>query len=253
MVWKAAELKKLIRSVLSKFGLTLVQTKNIPYLSNCDALDPFFSALKGFGFAPKHILDVGANRGNWTRTALKYFPNARFTLVEPQAGLKNHIQDLVESGFDIQWINAGASDTSGSMPLNISGRDDASTFVLSGPEGESTGSRRITVDVKTLNAIVSGNAVPEMVKIDTEGLDLKVLAGASNLLGKTDIFLVEAMVCGTYENSVAEVIKFMSAAGYRLIDITEPNRTPKHGVLWLCELAFLRNGSTLLGAMTSYE
>jgi hypothetical protein len=30
--------------------------------------------------------------------------------------------------------------------------------------------------------------MPDMVKIDAEGLDLKVLAGGSNLLGKTEVF-----------------------------------------------------------------
>lgn len=246
-------MKDLIRTILGRVGLTVVRTKNIQYLSNCDALDPFFSALKGFGFDPKHILDVGANRGSWTRTAAKYFPNARYTLVEPQDQLKKYIQDLVDNGCEIQWITAGASDKSGSMPLSISDHDDRSTFLLAGPEGESAGSRQVTVDVKTLNEIVSGSALPEMVKIDAEGLDLRVLKGASNLLGKTDVFLVEAMVCGPCENSVAEVIKFMSEAGYHLIDITEPNRSPKYGVLWLCELAFLRNGSALMDGMTSYE
>jgi hypothetical protein len=49
---------------------------------------------------------------------------------------------------------------------------------------------------------------------------------------------VEAVVSGNYENSVVEIVKFMANAGYRLIDITDLNRSPKHGVLWLCELAF---------------
>ena len=85
--------------------------------------------------------------------------------------------------------------------------------------------------------------------------DLKVLAGASDLFGKTDIFLVEAAVRtgSAYENSVAAVVSFMAKAGYNLMDITDLNRSPKHGVLWLCELAFLRDGSTLLDAATSYE
>jgi hypothetical protein len=34
-----------------------------------------------------------------------------------------------------------------------------------------------------------------MVKIDAEGFDLKVLEGASDLLGRTDIFLVEVAIC----------------------------------------------------------
>ncbi len=110
------------------------------------------------------------------------------------------------------------------------------------------------IAVKTLNEIVSSSNVdlPDMVKIDAEGFDLNVLRGASNLLGKTEIFLVEAVVCGNYENSVAEVVKFMADAGYCLMDITDLNRSPKHGVLWLCELAFLRVGSPLLNAVTSY-
>ena len=141
------------------------------------------------------------------------------------------------------------------MPLSISHRDDSSTFVLADRHGRSASSQHVTVAVKTLNEIVSGSALPpEMVKIDAEGFDLKVLAGASNLLGKTDIFLVEALVCGSnYETSLAEVMKFMVNAGYRLIDITTPNRSPKYGVLWLCEFAFLRNASPLLQAVTSYE
>lgn len=61
------------------------------------------------------------------------------------------------------------------------------------------------------------------------------------------------MVCGNYENSVAEVVKLMAAAGYRLLDITDLNRSPKHGALWLRELAFLRNDSPLLGHVNSYE
>jgi hypothetical protein len=108
----------------------------------------------------------------------------------------------------------------------------------------------------TLNELVasSGAGLPE--KIDAEGFDLKVLKGASDLLGNTDIFLVEAVVWdagGTYGNSVSEVVRFMVEANYNLIDITDLNRSPKYGVLWLCELAFLRVGSPLWATAPSYE
>jgi hypothetical protein len=45
----------------------------------------------------------------------------------------------------------------------------------------------------------------------------------------------------------------MAGVGYRLIDITSLERSPKHGVLWLCELAFLRKGSLLLDKVDSFE
>ena len=142
----------------------------------------------------------------------------------------------------------------GTLPLIVSYRDDSSTFV---GQHDNPTAQRITVPIITLNQLVasSGAGLPEMVKIDAEGFDLKVLAGASDLLGKTEIFLVEAVVWGAgggYDNSVAEVVRFMVEAGYNLMDITDLNRSPKYGVLWLCELAFLRVGSPLWAGAPSY-
>jgi len=84
-------------------------------------------------------------------------------------------------------------------------------------------------------------------------VDLTVLAEASELLGKTDVFLLEGMVCAGYENSTAEVTKFMAGSGYRLVDNADLSRSPQNGVLWVCELAFPRNGTRLLEGLDSYE
>lgn len=247
-------MKRIVHFVLAKLGYRIVRIENDSTAS--EGLRPFFVLLKQFGFAPKHILDVGANHGCWTRDAIKFFPNARYTLVEPQDRLKTDIQDLLDAGYKIQWVNAGASDREGTLRFTIASRDSGSTFALTEEEARAAGLEQITVPVKTVNEIAAstGGDLPELVKIDAEGLDLKVIAGAGELLGKTDIFLVEGLVCASgYENTAAEVIKVMANAGYRLIDITDLNRSPKYGVLWLCELAFLRVGSTLLDAAKTYE
>jgi hypothetical protein len=92
-----------------------------------------------------------------------------------------------------------------------------------------------------------------LVKVDAEGFDMKVLAGASTLLGRTEIFFAEAVVCcPDYSNTALELVQFMDRAGYRLIDVTELNRSPRHNVLWLVELAFLLRGSKLLASAATY-
>ena len=95
--------------------------------------------------------------------------------------------------------------------------------------------------------------MPELVKIDAKGFDLEVLQSAKTLLGETKVFLLEPAVLCPYENSVATAIQFMAEHGYRLIDITEINCSLKDNLLWLMELAFLHNLSTLLATASSYE
>jgi FkbM family methyltransferase len=217
-------------------------------------LEPFFALLRRYGFNPKHVVDVGANKGGWTRKALGFFPDAYYTLVEPQDNLKQHIKDLIDGGSRIKWINAGVSDVSGTLPFHISYRDDSSTFAsIPGIDKAS----QILIPVRLLDEIVASAQAtsPEMVKIDAEGLDLKVLAGAEKLLSTAEVFFVEVVICTNhpYENTVAKVIRRMDQAGYHVVDITDINRSPKFGVLWLCELAFLKNTSTLFQSATSYE
>ena len=219
-------------------------------------LNSFFPLLKRLGFAPRHIIDIGANHGNWTRVALNFFPDAHYTLVEPQDDLKTNIQDLIDQGYKLRWINAGAGDKPGNLLFTIAHRDDSSSFVPTSRDAQAASLPQVPVAVRTLNEIVasSSSPAPEMVKIDAEGFDLKVLAGASDLFGKTDIFLIEAAVCAPLcENTMLEVVRRMAEAGYRLMDITDLNRSPKYGVLWVCELAFIRNGSPLLNGATSYD
>src|SRR5579862_1923967 len=260
----AAGAKKMVFSTLARFGYRVVRVDNSTRLGyrlvRIDrgptyGLECLFPMLKRLGFAPKHVVDVGANHGRWTRTAIEYFPDACYTLVEPQDGLKVDVQDLIDAGRKIRWVNAGAGDRPGVLPFTICERDDASNFTISEQDARAAGLRRIDVPVRTLDEIVSSSnlPIPDMVKIDAEGFDLKVLAGAGSLIGKTEIFFVEAGVFGDRENSVLRVMQWMSDKGYSLLDLTELNRSPKFGVLWLMELAFLRNASRLLEGAGSYE
>jgi FkbM family methyltransferase len=245
--------KQLLQTLLGCLGYRIVRRHNDP---NATALDRFFYLLKMRGFKPKHILDVGANHGNWTRVALKYFPDIHYTLVEPQDDLKIYVQDLLANNPKIRWIGAGVADKPGTMPFTIAVHDVSSSFAFTADEVKAAGYRQIDLPLTTLNEIVrtSDAPLPDIVKIDAEGFDLRVLAGASDLVGKTDIFLLEAMVCCEgRENTLSRVIQTMTNAGYRVLDFTDLNYSPKYGLLWLCEVAFLRNAAHLLDGADSYD
>jgi FkbM family methyltransferase len=212
-------------------------------LKEFNPLEAFFSLLKEIGYDPVHIVDVGANHGSWTRTALKYFPNAYFTLLEPQKWLEQYFKDLLESNPKVKFYNYGAGSASGSFKFTIGNRDDTSSFRLTEDEAKKQGFSQIDVEVVTLNEfIVKQNLLqPDVIKIDAEGFDLEVLKGSSSFFEKTEIFLVEvAVVAKEIENSFLRVLTYMDQNGYKLFDITELNRPFEPKILWLAELVFIR-------------
>ncbi|WP_414663532.1 FkbM family methyltransferase [Horticoccus sp. 23ND18S-11] len=217
-------------------------------------IESFFQMWARVGTPPELIIDVGANRGLWTRLAIKYFPTAQFLMVEPQLPLKSQSADLLDRP-NVIWLSAGVSDEVGSLLLTLPPRDDSASFSMSAEDARKAGFPQIEVPVLTLNEIARrAGRMPSIVKIDAEGFDLRVLRGASDLFGKTDVFLVECAICCTaFENTLQAVGAVMHAHGYRIIDITDLNRSPKSGSLWLSEVAFLRESSPVLKHFTSYE
>jgi FkbM family methyltransferase len=116
--------------------------------------------LKERGFAPRHLVDVGANHGNWTRKALKYFPEAYYTLVEPQDHLRTHVQDLLARDGRIRWIGAGAGDKTGTLPFSIASFDQCSSFIYTAEAAKAAEMPQIEVPVTTLNDIVRRSDAP---------------------------------------------------------------------------------------------
>lgn len=242
---------KIIHPIASKLGYekkTNAINKANSFNKNT-LLEVFFETIKTIGFTANHIIDVGANHGTWTRETLKYFPDAYYTLIEPQEWLKPSLQDLLDANSKITFIPVGAGSQSGSFKFTIVNRDDSCSFRYTEKEAKAEGYKQVEIPIVTLNEIVAKNTAlpfPDLVKIDAEGLDLEVLEGASNLMGKTEVFLVEAaLFCKEFDNNLLKMVNYMDAKGYTLFDITDLNRPFKLNVLWLTELAFVKKGGKI--------
>jgi FkbM family methyltransferase len=240
-------MKKPLKRIISKLGYTLQKVnKSLPEV-NTNSKDyllfNFYDTLKKMGFKPLHIVDVGANHGTWTREALNYFPEAYYTLLEPQNWLKKSFQDILDTNSKVQFYPVGAGEKEGSFQFTIVDRDDSCTFRYSQEEAKAAGFEQIEIPVVTLNGLLANSElpVPDIIKIDAEGLDIAVLKGASNYLGKTEIFMVEAGVVNKlFDNSFLKLINFMDEKNYRLFEITDINRPFQLQVLWLVELVFVK-------------
>ena len=214
----------------------------------------FFHCIKNLGFDPKHIVDVGANRGTWTRNALQYFPDAHYSMFEPQAYLSASFSDLLKNP-KIKFYAKGAGPCSGMMDLTTSDRDDSFSFSFSKEDAQARGRTQVKAPVVALDEFLPTLALPppDLVKIDAEGWDLEVLKGAENTISNAQVVLMEAAVmCKAFTNSVAKTTGAMDDMGFCLFDITDLNRTQKHNALWLIELAFVKMGGQLDAKVDSY-
>lgn len=247
-------IKKIATKVIHPIATRLGYSQNLQQntFSKNNLLDTFYLILKDIGFNPQHIVDIGANHGTWTREALLFFPNAQYSLLEPQYWLKESMEDLLKANSKITFYPVGAGKETGTFKFTILDRDDSCSFMYSEEEAKSRGYKQIDLPIVTLNDLAKEKNLPtpDIIKIDAEGLDLDVLDGASSFFGKTEIFMIEASVVNKlYENDVLKVLNYMDSKGYRFFEITDLNRPFPKQVLWLVEMAFVKKG----GMVDSYD
>jgi FkbM family methyltransferase len=214
----------------------------------------FFQCIKNLGFNPAHIVDIGANRGTWTRNALQYFPDAYYSLFEPQAYLAASFNDLLKNP-QVKFHAKGVGATSGMMDLTTSDRDDSFSFSFTAEQAQARGRTQVKAPVVALDEFLPTLDLPspDLVKIDAEGWDLEVLKGAEQTICNAQVVLMEAAVLSkAFTNSVAKTTEAMAEKGFCVFDITDLNRTKKHNALWLIELAFVKAGGPLDSKVDSY-
>lgn len=185
-----------------------------------------------------HVFDIGAHIGIFALAAARRVgTQGRVYAFEPAPGtadiLERHVwlngwQDRVEV------VRAAVGDVNGTIPFYVHGTSMAASVsrnnveVLN-PERPETPARAVDARAVTLDQFCSErNIVPDVVKIDVEGAELKVLEGARELLlGEEFPILCEIHPrnmrnCGA---SVEELMAYLDELGYALMPLDETAAT----------------------------
>lgn len=203
--------------------------------------------MKRAGFSPQTALDIGAYVGDWTRMAKEIFPACQVCMFEPQQdkepGLRRLMQELPEVTLK-RTLLGDVPDTSVSFyPLE---------------SGSSTSpSRNMPSDLKpivlpstTLETAVAGTpfARPDLIKIDVQGAELKVLRGGLSVLSAAQVVILEVSLVEEYKGSplFVDVISFMAQQGFRVYDVCTIWRNNRTMSMNEADVIFVRHGSSLL-------
>ncbi len=202
--------------------------------------------LHSLGFDPRFCVDVGAYRGDWAQMCKAVFAQSKILMIEAQAAKHATLEGIVArhpGEFSLEMSLLGATD--GQTVTFSEMETGSSVFAENSPYARNV-VEKATFRLDTL--LTRGSyPTPDFLKLDVQGYELEVLKGASEALRQTTAVLLEASLIPINAGCplLAEVVNFMTAAGFRLFDICGRSRR-RDGALWQTDLIFLREDAKIL-------
>jgi FkbM family methyltransferase len=245
-------MKQLVQKLLGKFGYAIRRTSTLRGHNPGSATRPigvcdlFLEDIRARGFIPRGIVDVGANRGNWTRMALSVFPKTPILMIEPQDEMESYLSELTTAMPNCHFVKAGAGREPGELVQTIWEDSEGSSFLPPvNAEMLRAGKQRKT-QIVTLDNLLAGTFsqfVPDLVKLDVQGFEFEALAGGDSLFGRTEVFILETSLFRFIPGCslTREIIPFMFGKGYELYDVPGYCRRAYDGALGQLDLAFVKS------------
>lgn len=201
--------------------------------------EEFIHHVKSMGFSPKTVIDVGVCYG--TPEIQNNFPLSFHILVEPLVELEGRLQELLKK-FDGEYhlVAAGSEDTE--MKLTIPANGIASATLATRPN---MAEKSRTVPVKKLDSIISRNVQdPILLKTDCQGFDLNVIKGATQILQKTELVIMETNLFHPASDfslaDFGDIVVAMKARGWAVYDIISYQTRPLDSALGYVDVAFVK-------------
>ncbi len=166
-------------------------------------------------------VDIGTNRGQVLREAVRVAPRGRHVAFEPIPGLAAQVSRSFP-GVDCRQKAMGARAESAEF-IHYRALDGWSGLRRSPEVSDERGDPEyITVEVSTLDAEV-GELTPSVIKIDVEGAELDVLEGARRVLSRVRpvvIFEHVASAAAQYGHPRGAPWDLLTELGYRVFSVT---------------------------------
>lgn len=195
------------------------------------------------------IMDVGANTGRAARLLTRLFPASRIWSFEPCKASYDELrqsQDLAH----VKAFHCAIGATDGVAILNKFNGSELNSILPRTAQADSfidptsikeAGSE--DVKMRRLDSVARENGIQRIsfLKIDTQGFELEVLKGSSELLaaGCIDLIQVEVNFVPLYQHqpTFCDILEYLSGFGYGLIGLYDVSRSKKGSIRW-CDAVF---------------
>ena len=174
------------------------------------------------------LVDVGVNRG--TRELYAAFPDVYTLLVEPQQERAPDLEKILTRRPG-EYVIAAAGAAAGTATIRVEPRYPAKSSLFDRADATATGDEveHRDVPVVRLDELCKQRKLsgPYGIKVDTEGFELEVLRGATDVLADTRFVIAEMTVAERFEGGyrASELISLMYAQGFGVRDVLHSTRS----------------------------
>jgi FkbM family methyltransferase len=199
-------------------------------------------AISSRGFSPKMVVDVGAYKGDWSAMVKSIWPHCDLVMIEPNPEQTTSLKSVAaQLGATLYTHLMGA----------IDGEEVEFQIMASGssifPERSDVPRKTVTRQLRTLDSILRSHKPVDLLKIDAQGYELQILAGADHILPNVEAVILEVSLIEVNQGCPLfhEVISYMYERGFVAYDILELHRRPLDGALFQADIFFSRPESAL--------
>jgi FkbM family methyltransferase len=183
-----------------------------------------YRLLRELGGSTRVVVDVGANVGDWSAAAMGCWQELeRVLCFEPGEWAAERLERRFADDDRVTVIRRALSDAPEELRFWEEPSGGTMSSVVAGYSGVDSVAR--TVAATTLDAELSALEVDrvDVLKIDTEGFDLRVLRGASGMLSNGKIDVVQFEYSSAWQDAgctLREAYTLLEGAGLRVLAIT---------------------------------
>lgn len=163
------------------------------------------------------ILDVGANRGAWALEARKHCPKATIYCFEISSETRKHLRKNLVGRDGVKILDFGLADRSGLERVKYYPELDTRTSIYDYPVGESYVWNEYPVQTGDKFIQEHGLQHIDLLKIDTEGADFRVLRGFETALTRSAISVVQfeyGFACILARSLLIDFYDYLESRGY---------------------------------------
>lgn len=190
------------------------------------------------------FINIGAGRGDDLPFFLKHWPGMKSLLIDMDPRFMDIWQSLARKHPGTEYVVCGASAEDGTgqfVKSNDVGGALSAKPIAAGADVHETPLRRIDTLVREFAL-----PAPYFLKFDTHGVELDILAGATETLKQTSLIMMEVYnfklnFVGGKNLTFDEMSLHMKSLGFRCVDMCEPLFRPGDLALWQMHMIFIRD------------